>query len=68
MEKFNFECGSIRVAKELIAQGFECRAILGTHGKLLFMFENGLNIQGHIECEYTGRRYSNFDAITDIKL
>ena len=39
MEKFNFECGSIRVAKELIAQGFECRAILGTHGKLLFMFE-----------------------------
>ena len=25
--------------KELIAQGFECRAVLGTHGKLLFMFE-----------------------------
>ena len=36
--------------------------------KLLFMFENGLNIQGHIECEYIGRRYSNFDAVTDIKL
>lgn len=36
--------------------------------KLLFMFENNLNIQGHIECEYIGRRYSNFDAVTDIKL
>lgn len=36
--------------------------------KLLFIFENDLNIQGHIECEYMGRRYSNFDAITDIKL
>lgn len=36
--------------------------------KLLFVFENNLNIQGHIECEYMGRRYSNFDAITDIKL
>ena len=36
--------------------------------KLLFMFENNLNIQGSIECEYIGRRYSNFDAITDIKL
>lgn len=36
--------------------------------KLVFAFENNLNIQGHIECEYMGRRYSNFDAITDIKL
>lgn len=36
--------------------------------KLLFIFENNLNIQGQIECEYIGRRYSNFDAITDIKL
>ena len=36
--------------------------------KLLFIFENDLNIQGQIECEYMGRRYSNFDAITDIKL
>ena len=36
--------------------------------KLLFVFENNLNIQGHIECEYMGRRYSNFDAVTDIKL
>ena len=45
MEKFNFECGSIRVVKELIAQGFECRAILGTHGKLLFMFERNDEIR-----------------------
>lgn len=36
--------------------------------KLIVAFENGLNIQGQIECEYIGRRYSNFDAITDIKL
>lgn len=36
--------------------------------KLLFTFENNLNIQGHIECEYIGRRYSNFDAITGISL
>lgn len=36
--------------------------------KLLFIFENNLNILGQIECEYIGRRYSNFDAITDIKL
>ena len=45
MEKFNFECGSIRVAKELISQGFECRAVLGTHGKLLFMFERSDEIR-----------------------
>lgn len=45
MEKFTFECGSLRVAKELLAQGFECRATLGTHGKLLFMFERSDEIR-----------------------
>lgn len=35
--------------------------------KLLFIFDD-LNVQGHIECEYVGRRYSNFDAVTGISL
>lgn len=35
--------------------------------KLLFVFDD-LNVQGHIECEYIGRRYSNFDAVTGISL